>query len=63
MEKESNQMENCCGNLLKSENPIMQQMMKHMKEFMTQASKEEVEKEKKSFCLSNMEKFTENICC
>lgn len=56
-------MENCCGNLLKSENPIMQQMMKHMKEFMTQVSKEEVEKEKKSCCLSNMEKFTENICC
>ena len=63
MEKESNQMENCCGNMLKSEKPIMQKMMKHMKEFMTQESKEEGVNEKKSCCLRNMEKFTENMCC
>ena len=62
MEKESNQIENCCKNMLKSESPIMQQMMKHMKEFMSKMSKEG-KNEKKSCCSKNIEKFAENMCC
>ena len=63
MEKESNQIENCCENMLKSESPMMQQMMKHMKEFMSKMSKKQGENEKKSCYLKNIEKFAENMCC
>ena len=63
MEKKSSQIENCCENMLKSESPMMQQMMKHMKEFMSKMSKEEGENEKKSCCSKDIEKFAENMCC
>ncbi|MCK5280477.1 MAG: carboxymuconolactone decarboxylase family protein [Cyclobacteriaceae bacterium] len=56
MEKGSNQMENCCSNMVKGETPMMQQMMKHMQEFMGQMSKEEKKKGKKSSSLKNKEK-------
>lgn len=55
MEKESNQMENCCGNMMKSGAPMMKQMMERMQGFMGQESKEE-RKEHKLISLNNKEK-------
>jgi len=55
MEKESNQIEKCCGTMMKSGAPIMEKMMQHMQEFMGQESKED-RKEQKSSSLSDKER-------
>jgi len=56
MKKESSQLDSCCSDMLEGHNPMMQQMMHHMQEFMGQMSKEKVERERKPSLLSNMEK-------
>jgi AhpD family alkylhydroperoxidase len=59
MEKELNQKDNCCGEMLKGETPKMHQMMNHMQEFMGKMKNEEKEKdesEKKSSTLDSKEK-------
>ncbi len=55
MEKESNQMENCCGNVMKSGAPMMKKIMEHVHGFMGKESKEERKKHKSS-SLSDKEK-------
>ena len=63
MEKESNQIVNCCWDMFNEQNLMMEKMMKHMKGFVDQTSKKEGENEKKSCCLKDIEKFAENMCC
>jgi hypothetical protein len=64
MEKEVDQMENCCDNMQKGQNPMMQQMMKHMQEFMiimSNDTKEEKKSAKKNTKSCN--DFSDCACC